>query len=120
MGESPPWRVQNGLGIVLVRSFFRLAVWVRFFDLLRLLLGWFWAASGAVLGLFGPSWHHFGALLGSFSASLGSMFDSWMSLCNLVGVDVRFSLFDVHFRLFPVQFVEAGLGPGLADCALRD
>ena len=115
-----PVAVQDGLGIVLVRSFFRLAVWVRFFDLLRLLLGWFWAASGAVLGLFGPSWHHFGALLGSFSLSSGSMFDSWMSLCNLVGVDARFSIFDVHFRLFHVQFVEAGLGPGLADCALRD
>ena len=115
-----PMAVQDGLGIVLVRSFFRLAVGVRFFDLLRLLLGWFWAASGAVLGLFGPSWHHFGALLGSFSPSSGSMFDSWMSLCNLVGVDARFSIFDVHFRLFHVQFVEAGLGPGLADCALRD
>ena len=83
-------------------------------------LGSSWGGFGLLWGLFGPSWHHFGALLGSFSASLGSMFDSCMSLCNLVGVDVRFSLFDVHFRPFPVQIVEAGLGPGLADCALRD
>ena len=79
-----PWAVQDGLGIDLVRFFFRLVVWVRFFDLLKLLLGWFWAASGAVLAIFGPSWHRFGALLGSFSASLGSMFGSWMLLCNLV------------------------------------
>ena len=71
-----PWAVQDGLGIVLARSFFRLAVWVRFFDLLKLLLGSFWATSGSVLGLFGPSWHHLEALLGSFSASLGPIFGS--------------------------------------------
>ena len=83
-GHPPSWGIQDGLGVVLVRSFFRLAVWVRFFDLLRLLLGWFWAASGAVLGLFGPSWHHFGALLGSFSASEGPIFGSWVPFGNLV------------------------------------
>ena len=65
-----PWAVQDGLEIALVRSFFRLVVWVRFFDLLKLLLGSFWATSGSVLGLFGPSWHHLGALMGSFVASL--------------------------------------------------
>ena len=71
-----PWAVQDGLGIDLVRFFFRLVVWVRFFDLLKLLLGSFWAASGPVLGLFGPSWHHLGALLRSVSASLGPIFGS--------------------------------------------
>ena len=68
-----PWAVQDGLGIDLVRSFFRLVVWVRFLDPLGLLLGSLWAASGSVLGLFGPSWHHLGALMGSFLASLGQI-----------------------------------------------
>ena len=71
-----PWAVQDGLGIDLVRSFFRPVVWVRFFHVLKLLLGSFWAASGPVLGLFGPSWRHLGALLGSFSASLGPIVGS--------------------------------------------
>ena len=70
-----PLAVQDGLGIVLIRFFFRLAVWVRFFDPLGLLLGSFWAASGSVLGLFGPSWHHLGALMRSFLASLGPIVD---------------------------------------------
>ena len=71
-----PWAVQDGLGIDLVRSFFRLVVWVRFLDPLGLLLGSFWAASGSVLGLFGPSWHHLEALMGSFLASLGPILGS--------------------------------------------
>ena len=64
-----PGGMQDGLGIVLVRSFFRLAVWVRFFNPLELLLGSFWAASGLVLSHLGLSWARFGsswALLGSF------------------------------------------------------
>ena len=71
-----PWAVQGGLGIDLVRFFFRLVVWARFFNLLGLLLGSFWAASGSVLGLFGPSWHHLGSQMGSFLASLGPIFGS--------------------------------------------
>ena len=47
------WAVQDGLGIVLVRSFFRLAVWDRFFDPLGLNLGSFWETFGVVLGLSG-------------------------------------------------------------------
>ena len=46
-----PVAVQDGLGIVLVRSFFRLAVWDRFFDPLGLLLGSFLGTPGIVLGL---------------------------------------------------------------------
>ena len=44
-----PWAVQDGPKIVLVRSFFRLAVWDRFFDPLKLLLGSFWRALGGRL-----------------------------------------------------------------------
>ena len=51
-----PGAVQDGLGIVLVRSFFRLAVWVRFFEPLRLLLGPSWGALGPVLGCLELSW----------------------------------------------------------------
>ena len=50
------WAVQDGLGIVLVRSFFRLAVWIRFFHPLGRLLGLSWAASGLVLGQLVLSW----------------------------------------------------------------
>ena len=63
------WAVQDGLGIVLVRSFFRLAVRVRFFELLGCLLESFWGVFGLVLGHLGLSWARFGsswALLGSF------------------------------------------------------
>ena len=51
----PPWAVQDGLGIVLVRSFFRLAVRGLFFDALGCLLESFWGASGLVLGHLGLS-----------------------------------------------------------------
>ena len=64
-----PWGVQDGLGIVLVRFFFRLAVWGRFCEPLGCLLESFWGASGLVLGHLGLSWARFGsswALLGSF------------------------------------------------------
>ena len=64
-----PWAVQDGLGIVLVRFFFRLAVRVRFLNPLELLLGSFRGASGLILGHLGLSWARFGsswALLGSF------------------------------------------------------
>ena len=37
-----PGAVQDGLGIVLVRFFFRLAVWDRFFYLLGVVLGRSW------------------------------------------------------------------------------
>ena len=69
-----PWAVQDGLGIVLVRSFFRLAVWVRFFGPLGLVLGSFWGALGVVLEplgvIFEPLGDHFWAaevVLGSLA-----------------------------------------------------
>ena len=46
-----PGAVQDGLGIVLVRSFFRLVVRDRFFGRLGLLLGSFLGAPGVVLVL---------------------------------------------------------------------
>ena len=54
-----PGAVQDGLGIVLVRSFFRLAVWLRFL----VAFGAFW---GCTWGRFGP----FGRLLGVVLAFL--------------------------------------------------
>ena len=54
-GYPPIWGFQDGLGIVLVRLFFRLAVWVRFFGCLGLLLESFWSTPGAVLSLLGLS-----------------------------------------------------------------
>ena len=88
--------------LVLVRFFVRLAVWDRFFRSLRPLLD------------------HFGTLLGSFSGFLGPIFGSRVPFGNLFLVDVRFSLFDFHFGVFAFRFVDAGLVPGPADCALRD
>ena len=55
-----PWAVQDGLGIDLVRSFFRLAVWVRFFGPLERLLGSSWVAFGFVLDHLGLSWGRLG------------------------------------------------------------
>ena len=51
-----PLAVQDALGIVLVRSFFRLAVWDRFLDPLKLLLRSFWRALGSRLKLLGVIW----------------------------------------------------------------
>ena len=59
--EIGPGGVQDCLGIVLVRSFFRLAVWVRFFEPLGCLLGSFWGVSGLVLGHLGLVWASFGS-----------------------------------------------------------
>ena len=56
--------VQDGLGIVLVRSCFRLAVWVRFFIPLGLLLGSFWVAFGLFLVHLGPVLGRLGLVLG--------------------------------------------------------
>ena len=60
------WAVQDGLGIVLVRSFFRLAVWDRFFEPLGCLLESFSGALGVILGHLGSSWVRFGALRMAF------------------------------------------------------
>ena len=54
-GQIGTWAVQDGLGIVLGRSFFRLAVWVLF------------------LALLGASWGRLGSLLASFWTILGSI-----------------------------------------------
>ena len=75
-----PWGVQDGLGIGLVRSFFRLAVWDRFFGPPGLLLGSFWSAPGVVFGHLGGSGACFGlswALLGSFWATLDIILQSY-------------------------------------------
>ena len=79
-GQIGTWAVQDGLGIVLVRSFFRLAVWVRFFGPLGRLLGSSWVALGVVLDHLGLSWARFGsswALLGSFLGSPDGMLESY-------------------------------------------
>ena len=56
-----PWAlaVQDGLGIVLVRSFFRLAVRDHFVGPLECLLESFWDVCGLVLGHLGLSWASF-------------------------------------------------------------
>ena len=61
-----PEGVQDGLGIVLVRFFFHLAVRVRFFVPLGLVLGSSWGAFGSVLGRLGLFWPRFGALRWAF------------------------------------------------------
>ena len=61
-----PWAVQDGLGIVLVRSFFRLAIRDHFFGPLGCLLESFWGVFGLVLGHLGLSWARFGALRVAF------------------------------------------------------
>ena len=58
--------VQDGLGIVLVRSFFRLAAWDRFFEPLGCLLESFSGALGVILGHLGSSWVRFWALRMAF------------------------------------------------------
>ena len=60
------WAVQDGLGIVLGQSFFRLAVWGSFFGLLGCLLASFWGVFGIVLGHLGLSWARFWALRVAF------------------------------------------------------
>ena len=79
--EHPaPWGVRDGLGIVLVRFFFRLVVCFRFFVPLGLLLGSSWGAFGSVLGRLGLSWARFGsswALLGSFLGTPDGMLESY-------------------------------------------
>ena len=64
--KSSRWAIQDGLGIVLVRSFFRLAVWDRFFEPLGCLLESFSGALGVILGHLGSSWVRFGALWMAF------------------------------------------------------
>ena len=79
-----PWAVQDGLGIDLVWSFFRLAVWDRFFGPLGLLLGSFLGTLGVVLG--------FG---GSFLSLLGLVFGSPRPFWGLLGKESSL------LRLFP-------------------
>ena len=76
--------VQDGLGIVLVRSFFRLALRDRFFEPIGCLLESFWGVFGIVLGHLGLSWARFGsswALLGSFLATPCSILESYNPIC---------------------------------------
>ena len=60
------WAVQDGLGIGLVRSFFRLAIRDHFFWPLGCLLESFWGVFGLVLGHLGLSWARFWALRVAF------------------------------------------------------
>ena len=59
--KSSPWAVQDGLGIVSVRSFSRLAVWDHFSGSLGCLLGSFWGAPGVVFGNLEGSWARIGS-----------------------------------------------------------
>ena len=61
LGVSPPGGIQGGPGIVLVRSFFRLAIRARFFDPLGCLLGSFWGAPGVIFGSLEGSWARIGS-----------------------------------------------------------
>ena len=80
-----PGAVQDGLGIVLVRSFFRLAIRDRFLEPIGCLLDSFWVAFGFVLGHLGLSWARFRsswALLGSFLESYNPICPSTRQLIN--------------------------------------
>ena len=68
-GYPPSWRIQDGLGIVLLRSFFRLAIRDHFFRLLcaswsrfGVSLASFWAILGSPGLVFGQSGWHVGVL----------------------------------------------------------
>ena len=77
------WAVQDGLRIVLVRSFFRLAIRDHFFGPLGCLLESFWGVFGLVLGHLGLSWARFGsswALLGSFLGTPDGILESYITL----------------------------------------
>ena len=61
-----PGGVQDGPKIVLVRSFFRLAIREHFFGPLGCLLESFWGVFGLVLGHLGLFWARFGGLRVAF------------------------------------------------------
>ena len=158
--------IQDGLGIDLVRFFFRLVVWGRFFDLLKLLWGRFgpllapfWSSS-ALLAPFGSTPGVIFGLLGADVPFVGAVLQPCLSRCSLFTCGFPshlFSLLDSLFNLSRLDLnvciasresthprgavptqpqarippdtrekqlqharVEAGHGPGLADCALRD
>ena len=67
-GYPPSWGIQDGLGIVLVRSFFRLAIRDHFLGPLGCLLESFWGVFGLVLGHLGLFWARFWALRVASSA----------------------------------------------------
>ena len=63
-----PWAVQDALGIVLVRYFFRLAIRARFLEPLGCLLGSFWDAPGVIFDNLGGSWSRIGSSWALFGA----------------------------------------------------
>ena len=69
-----PWVLPDGLGIIVVLSFFRLAVWDRFFDALRLLLGSSWDALGVAWKAWGVMFGLLGIIFGS-PRSFGRFFE---------------------------------------------
>ena len=88
-GKSGPWAVQDGLRMLLVRFFFRLAVWHRFFGPLGLLLGRlgallasYWAVLGSLGLVLGHYGGHFGAFNFSLLSSLGPSALCSSALCN--------------------------------------
>ena len=81
------WAVQDGLGIVLVRSFFRLAIRNHFLITLRPLLGSFWVAFGLFLGHLGVSWDRFGSSWARFG-TLRVACLSLMVLCSHQLIDL--------------------------------
>ena len=66
LGVPPPWAIQDGLGIVLVRLFFRLTVWDQVWCPLGCLLGSCWGALGVIFGHLESSWARFWALRMAF------------------------------------------------------
>ena len=136
-----PGAVQDGLGIVLVRFFLRLVVWVRFLSL----LGSSWGRFGALLVLFSaflePIFPFVGAALVFFVVSFsllacrfshalifrrllqvvvnGAHQCNLLSLCGHFGPQRVFDPFSsCGFSLFNLPMLHLEAGP--ADCALRD
>ena len=99
-GYPPPWEIQGGPEIVLVRSFFGLAIRDHFFGLLGASWSRFGASLASFWGHFEISWACFGssvALLGSFLRTPCSILGSHdptpstRRLINLQPVDSLFS-----------------------------
>ena len=116
-----PGGVQDGVGIVLVRSFFRLAVWVRFFDPLRLLLGPSWGALGPVLGCLELSWARFGAFRRTFWSLqlLSHLLCVPPALCFLLSPHGPWNFFEFRCALFHLPVLHLNWALRTARCAIK-
>ena len=138
--NRPLGRSQDGLGVVLVRFLVRLAVWDRFCALFSPSWDHFWplvVLFTAFLGQIFNSWVPFWCLFLTFGL------DVRLPLVHLLLIDFRFSICRCRLSLFQLglfwelwhpsffcRFSICGfslfdvsmlhLGPGPADCALRD